>query len=100
MKYLMNEQLRTNLSLGKSVEQWLPPKQYDNYLALRWITIDKNRDLTYTTRYSECFDDGDESFVDIGEFSPIDPDEPEELNTFDSFDKALHFVVVAYNASL
>ena len=99
MRYLMNEQLIPNLSLGKSVEQWLSPKQYDNCIVLRWVTIEKNRDATYTTSYAEYFDDGDEDFTDVYEFSYVNPDEPEVLNTFDSVDEALHFVAATYNAS-
>ncbi|TFF35043.1 hypothetical protein [Mucilaginibacter psychrotolerans] len=100
MRYLTSEQLSANLSLGKSVEQWLAPKEEDTYVVLRWLRIDKEKDLTYTTCYIECFDEGDEQFADIYEFSPIDPDEPEVLNNFASADEAILFVKDAYAASL
>ena len=98
MRYLTNEQLRSNLSLGRSAEQLLQPKKYDTYVKLRWIAIDRNRDSTYTTRYMECFDDGNENFTDIYEFSSVHPDEPEVLNTFDAIEEALEFVTTTYGA--
>jgi GH15 family glucan-1,4-alpha-glucosidase len=97
MRYLMYEQIRANLSLGKAVEQWLLPKQFDNYTALRWVTIEKNRDSTYTARYAECFDDGDENFTDVYAFSFLNPDEPEVVNNFDSIDEALQFASDTYS---
>jgi len=100
MKYLMNEQLRANLSVGKAVEQWLSPRQHENYVALRYLTIYKERNGTYSTSYIECFDDGDENFIDIGEFSALHPDEPAVLNTFDAIGEALQFVLDTYNATM
>jgi hypothetical protein len=96
----MNEQLRSNLSLGKSVEQWLMPETFDTYTLLKWITIERNKDFTYSTSYTEVFDDGDENFTDIYAFSYADPDEPAVLNTFGSYDEALDFVTEAYHAAL
>ena len=100
MRYLKIEQLKTNLSLGRSVEQLLPFEKRDDYVILKWLSIDKQRDLTYDTNYFECFDDGDEDFIDIVEFSYLNPDEPFITNNFETIDEALDFVVNTYSASL
>lgn len=95
----MPEQLRDNLSLGRSVEQWLGPAIFPDYVTLRTLTISKERDSTYTTSYVEYFDDGHEDFTDIDAFSYLHPDEPELLNNFDTVDEALQFVLTSYNAT-
>lgn len=97
MRYLMAEQLRANLSLGRYVEQWLPPKHYDHYTIIRYISIEKNDELTYDVNYWEQYDDGNENFIDVYSFSDVDPDEPGILNTFNSIDEALNFVMANYN---
>ena len=99
MRYLLPEQLRANLSLGKPVEQWLPPWQHDDYVVLRRVGIHKEKSTRYTTSCVECFDDGDVNFIDIYEFSPLQPGEPEVLTSFDSVDESLQFVIKTYDAS-
>ncbi len=99
MLHLKIEQLRTNLSLGKTVEQWLGYEDQDNYTVLRWISIEKERDGTFSVAFIECFDEGNEGFTDVYEFSLLDPDEPEGvLRTFDTFDEAIDFSVAEYGA--
>lgn len=98
-RYLMEEQLRTNLRLGKSVEQWLGFKKEEDYTTLKWLSIEK-KNGNYTVAFIECFDEGSSDFIDIYEFSLLDPDEPEGiLNTFISIDDALDFAKSKYNAS-
>jgi hypothetical protein len=99
MKYLTNEQLRANLSLGKTIEQWLSFESKNDYVILKWLSINKDRDLQYAVNYHECFDDGSEDFFDIYEFDPLDPDEPYVLDNFETVDRALEFAISKYNAS-
>jgi len=99
MRYLIYEQIRANLSIGKPVEQWLPPKVHPNYVELRTLTINKERDSSYTTSYIEYFDDGNDNFTDIYAFTFRNPDEPEVSNNFDSIDEALQFALGNYNAT-
>jgi hypothetical protein len=50
--------------------------------------------------YIECFDEGNENFLDIYQFSSLNPDEPDGvLNKFDNSDDALNFSANAYGAS-
>ncbi|QKJ31600.1 hypothetical protein HQ865_18125 [Mucilaginibacter mali] len=99
-KYLTIEQLRTNISLGKPVEQWLSHESKEDYTILKWLRIYKERDQTYSVNYIECYDDGDDDFIDIYEFSSLDPDELYFSNSFDSVGGALDFSVSNYSASL
>jgi len=99
MRYLVYEQLGANLSIGKSIEQWLPPDIHPNYIVLRMLTISKERNSTYATSYVEYFDEGNEKFTDVYAFTFLNPDEPELLNNFNSVDEALQFVLASYNAT-
>ena len=101
MVYLQNEQLRTNLSLGKTVEQWLGYKQEDDYIVLRWISIEKESNDEYSVAYIESFDEGSEDFLDIYEFSTLDPDEPFGIvTTFSTADEAISFSLDEYGAKI
>ena len=74
MRYLEKDQLTTNLSLGKSVEQWLSFESKEGYTILRWLRINKERDSKYTVNFTECFDDGngpgDHLVIQIEDLSP------------------------------
>jgi len=97
--YLTEEQLKTNLSLGKSIEQWLGYLQKEEYTLLKWLRIDKERDGNYSVAYFESFDEGNKAFLDIYEFSLIDPDEPYGvINSFSTMAEALDFTEVTYGA--
>lgn len=101
MIYLLNEQLRTNLSLGRTIEQWLGYKQEDDYILLRWISIEKESNANYSVAYIESFDEGSEDFVDIYEFSTLDPDEALGIvTTFSTADEAINFSLKEYAAKM
>lgn len=101
MLYLEIEQLKTYLSLGNTLEQWLGHERKDEYTVLKWLSIEKERSGEYAVSYIESFDEGSLEFIDIYEFSTLDPDEPFGVtNTFSSVDKALDFAKKEYNASL
>ncbi|WP_426792344.1 hypothetical protein [Sphingobacterium sp. WOUb80] len=100
IQYLTDDQIRTRLRLGKSVEQWLDDVQEDDYTILKWLSIDKENDESFSVAYFECFDEGDEDFMDIYAFSLIDPDEPfGVIHTFPSIVDALEFATFTYKAS-
>ena len=99
-RYLDSASLKTNLRLGKSVEQWLPHQQLPDYTVLRYIVITGQDDDAYDVAYIESFDDGDENFFDVYSFSTLDPDEPGGVvNTFESVADAIEFAVNTYQAS-
>lgn len=99
MKYLLQEQLKTHLLLGKPIEQWLSHQKQDGYTVLKWLRIDKEKDATYSVSYIECFDEGDEGFLDIYEFASLDLDEPSIINSFDTIHEALTFATDNYQAT-
>lgn len=99
-RYLKEEQLKANLSLGKAVEQWLTYIKEQDYVILKWLRIDKEKNGTYTVAYFESFDEGNSDFLDVYEFSLLDPDEPfGTISTFNSIEDALEFSKVTYNAA-
>jgi len=100
LQYLTDGLIRTRLRLGKSVEQWLDDVQEDDYTILKWLSIDKENDESFSVAYFECFDEGNEDFMDIYAFSLIDPDEPfGVIHTFPSIVDALEFATFTYKAS-
>ena len=99
-RYLDEEQLKTSLRLGKSIEQWLSINNVDDYNVIKWLIIKKEKEEVYNVAYIESFDEGSQDFIDIYEFSTIDPDEPYGIiNTFNSIEEALEFSIITYGAS-
>lgn len=98
-RYLIPEQLKTNLSLGKAVEQWLGHQQGDGYVILKYIAVEKERNGEYSLLYIEHIDEGNKDFLDIYDFSYINPDEPAVINAFDSIEETLDFALNTYGAS-
>jgi len=100
MKYLMTDQLKTNLSLGRTVEQWIGHERKTNYTVLQWLIIEKENNGEYSVVFKECFDEGAENFLDIYEFSALDPDEPYGMiTTFGTIADAIEFSESEYGAS-
>jgi len=100
MKYLTPEQSIGALTCARAVEQWLPSVFNEDYTVLRWLRIEKTKHGECAVQYITCFDDGDDDFIDISEFSPVNPDEPLMQDTFGSADDALGFAVQTYQADL
>jgi len=100
MRYLNKDEIQSRLRLGKSVEQWLGVVQEADYTILRWLSIDKGSDESFSVAYFESFDEGNEDFLDIYAFSLVDPDEPfGVIHTFSSVADALEFAAVTFKAS-
>lgn len=101
MRYLDQQQINTNGSLGKPLEQWLGIREEDDYTVLKWIIIEKEKDGSYSVVYKESLDEGDEDFTDIYEFSALDPDEAfGVINSFTTFQEALYFSIKEYGAKM
>jgi hypothetical protein len=97
--YLPKDELINVLQSGRSIEQWLNVnKDNVDYTIITWLRIDKERNGTFSVSYFEVFDEGDEGFLDIYEFSPYDPDEPfGVIESFLDYDKALNYCYKKYN---
>ena len=99
MKYLEIEQLKTSLRLGKTVEQWLGHIDEEDYTILKWLSLEPEPNGKYSVVYIESFDDGNADFIDVYEFSALDPDEPfGVIETFSSLDEAITFSINEYGA--
>lgn len=101
MNYLNLEQLKSILIVGKAIEQWLGYSNEEDYIILKWIRIDPEKGGHFTVSYFESFDEGNIDFVDIYEFSTLDPDVPFGIsNTFSTIEEAINFSIKEYNAAL
>lgn len=71
-----------------------------DYTVIKWIVIDRE-DKQFGLTYLESFDEGDEDFHDVHEFSVIDPaDEPHgTTHLFGSVEAAVASVIRNYGAS-
>jgi len=100
MRYLNKDEIQSRLRLGKSVEQWLGDFQEEDYTILKWLSINMEKDESFSVAYFESFDEGNEDFLDIYAFSLVDPDAPfGVINAFYSIADALEFAEVTYKAS-
>ena len=98
--YLNKEELLTRLKLGKPVEQWIGTVDEDDYVILKWLSVEKDRNDGYCVSYFEVYDDGNEDYLDIYEFSALDPDEPDGLTTsFPTPELALGHCILQYDCS-
>lgn len=95
--YLSSEQLKAALSLGKTVEQWLNIVHEEDYDVLRWLSIEKEKNGQYSVSYFEVFDEGNEDFLDVYEFSYLDPDVPCIIDYFDNYKQALTHCIEHYH---
>ncbi|GAB2864386.1 hypothetical protein [Hymenobacter ruber] len=98
--HLSLQELIARVHLGKQVEQWLSHYNEADYTVIRWISVAKEEGKFGVT-YFESFDEGDEEFHDVHEFSVIDPEDEQYGTThlFDSVEAAVAFAIENYGAS-
>ena len=98
--YLTKELSRANLNVGKAIEQWIGFEEEKNYTVLKWLRIDKEKDNSFSVAYFEVFDEGNLNFLDIYDFSPLEPEEPYgQISNYKSVDEALKFAKNEYNTN-
>ena len=98
--YLSHQELIARVHVGKEAEQWLSCFNEADYTVIRWISVAKEEGQFGVT-YFESFNEGDENFHDVHEFSVIDPEnEPYGItHLFDSVEAVVAFAVENYDAS-
>ena len=98
--YLSHQELIARVHVGKEAEQWLSCFNEADYTVIRWISVAKEEGQFGVT-YFESFNEGDENFHDVHEFSVIDPEnEPHGItHLFDSVEAVVAFAVENYDAS-
>lgn len=97
MRYLTEDNIRAALHRGKSVEQFLGGSSVEGAPTIRRLVLAPTQDLFRLTLY-ESFDDGSDTFIDVYEFSSIDPDEDPKPEIFESFEEALARATSTYGA--
>jgi hypothetical protein len=75
-RYLDQSLLVARLRAGRPLEQWLGTRPLDSGVAIRWLHLGRELSDDYSLTLFEVYDDGDENFQDVHEFSPVDVDEP------------------------
>jgi hypothetical protein len=96
--YLAKVELLARIHLGKEVAQWLAHVEEADYTIIKWLAVGQTGNQYYVI-YNESFDEGDENFGDVGEFTSVDPDADEEA-FFDSAEDALKFAIEQHGASI
>ena len=95
--YLSRLELQARLHLGKGAEQWLGHTEADDYTAIQWLYLAQEDQCRYSVTYMESFDEGNEDWQQVSEFSLLDPD-AEESMVFDSVEEAVAYAVQTYGA--
>lgn len=98
--YLSPQELIARVHLGKEVEQWLSYYNEADYTVIRWISVG-TEEGQFGVTYFESFDEGDEDFHDVHEFSVIDPEESLHgvTHSFETVEAAVTFAAEQYGAS-
>ena len=101
MRHLLEIDVLSNLRKGRSVEQLLSKSMYGDFPTIKFIRIDKEKSGDISVALFEVYDDGNEEILDIYEFQPIEPDEPDGIVTvFQSPDEALFYACNSLGANI
>ncbi len=101
VKYLLKGQVDQQLAAGRVIEQWLGHSNHEDYRIIKWLRIDKEKSSECSVTYFESFDEGNNDFLDVYEFSPLDPDKPYgEISTFETKEMALECAANNYGADI
>lgn len=96
--YLSRLELQARIHTGKEVEQWLGHADEGAYTVIKWLYLAQADRHHYSVTYLESFDEGDDHWQNVPEFSLLDPD-AEERAAFDSVAEAVAYAVQRYGAS-
>ena len=96
--YLSPLELQARVHAGKEVEQWLSHAEEGEYTVIKWLYLAQEAQDQYSVNYLESFDEGDEEWQNVPEFSLLDPDAENSI-AFDSVKEAVAYAVQTYGAS-
>ncbi len=101
-RYLKLQEAELALKRGKAVECFLGGCERDGRAGIKWLSI-RGAGPKIDVSVYETADLGDESFLDIYEFGPLDPDmeleEANEVISFASFRRAIEFIEQRFTGS-
>ena len=88
MRYLTEEEVKTYLNLGKTVEQWLPVQfdELEKMEILSWLEIEQENPASLILRIGQVYNESDGTSLDFYDFSSVDPDELFKERTFKNLD--------------
>lgn len=94
-RYLNLQEAESALKREKAVECFIGGCERDGRAGIKWLSVRSSGPGIDVSVY-ETADLGDESFLDIYEFDPLDPDleleEADEVISFASFGQAIEFI--------
>ncbi|MCU8058858.1 hypothetical protein L5L78_22215, partial [Shewanella sp. SM34] len=92
-RYLNLQEAESALKRGKAVECFLGGCERDGRAGIQWLSVRVSKSEIDVSVY-ETADLGDESFLDIYEFGPLDPDleDANEVKSYTSFGQAIEFI--------
>ena len=101
-RYLNLQEAESALKRGKAVECFLGGCERDGHAGIQWLRVRVSKSEIDVSVY-ETADLGDDSFLDIYEFGPLDPDlelaDANEVKSFTAFDKAMEFIEQRFSGS-
>lgn len=83
MKYILPSQFDTSVRPDKPIEQFITTYEVNGYKAIRWISIDQEKDK-FQLSLHEVFDDSAEGIDSIYNFSYVEPDDIHGKLVFES----------------
>ena len=94
-RYLNLQEAESALKRGKAVECFVGGCEHNGRAGINWLSIRSSGSGVDVSVY-ETADLGDESFLDIYEFGPLDPDleleDANEVISFTSFSEVIKFI--------
>ncbi|MBF9252620.1 hypothetical protein I2I11_04895 [Pontibacter sp. 172403-2] len=90
-RYLIEDEIITLLNLGKPVEAFIG-RISDDQEILTWIGLEKSNENHVLLNIYEVFDEGNLDYVDIYDFSYVDPDLEFETTEFSDFAGTIQFI--------
>ncbi|MGI2094476.1 hypothetical protein ACRN96_18060 [Shewanella oncorhynchi] len=94
-RYLNLQEAESALKRGKAVECFLGGCERDGRAGIQWLSVRGPKSEIDVSVYDTA-DLGDESFLNIYEFGPLDPDleleDANEVKSFTSFGQAIEFI--------
>jgi hypothetical protein len=101
MRHLLEIDVYLNLRNGRSVEQFLSKSKYEDFPTVKFTRIDKENSGAISVSLFEVYDDGNEDFLNIYEFQPIEPDEPDGVqSSFQTAEEAVNYVCTVLGGSI
>jgi hypothetical protein len=77
-RYLARPFIVSALHRGKPVEQFLGAREVDGERILRWIELSPASGDAVEIRVRDVYDEGDESYLDLYDFTEVESDDDEE----------------------